>query len=610
MSLGSLLVLVLTRRCDRDCGYCPQSTGDEDMSEGTLDAALDGLVPRLGPPARVKLFGGEPLLRPDLVKRALARLAALAPGTAVELPTHGGGLPAVSGLLARRPEVEVFVSRPDPLAARMPGVVHNFLLVPGEAPATAVRRLASARRLGFSRFNFLPAYFVLWTPAQLTQLAVVFQALRLVLERWSGAGCPAEVVNLTRRGTTPLYNDGLVVDTDGEIYSSNLILAGAVRPHRRRLHLGSVVDPGRLSLPAADAAQVLSDSYSPEILASTRAVDAALTQFCLSLGEVRLEARLASSQLATDEGVEHVLRTYFACNERCQFCYASLSGRPVSLPEITRTLDGIRRRSPASTRISISGGEPAMDPRLGDIVTLSRERGFYDLELQTNAVYLSKRPLVEALVERGVKTFFVSFHSFRPAVYDAVTGSRRQFPLAVKGIKNILSHPEMGKTLQVSINIVLNRLNVAELPEHVDFLHELHPRHGPELSVVFSLMNDAGHLKAPALAVSLRDIAVPLNEAIARCRRWGIGVTEFFGASAPPLCLAEDPLPHANDLPMSQAGIGVYPEDFTGDARGRRAKSAACGACRYGPKCLGVPLEYARLFGVEDLSPIVSGRVR
>ncbi|MBI2384853.1 MAG: hypothetical protein HYV14_02450 [Elusimicrobia bacterium] len=280
-----LLVLVLTRRCERRCGYCPQSFDEADMSEGVLDAALDGFLPRLASPPRVKLFGGEPLLRPDLVTRALERIAALAPGTAVELPTHGKGLPAVEALLARRPEVEVFVSRADPLAARLPGVAHNFLIPPGESPAAAVRRLALARKRGYSRFNFLPAYFVPWTPAQVEGLTRCFAAIRLALSRWAGAGRPVEVLNLARTGTTPLYNDGLVVDTDGEVYNSNLILAAAVRPHRRRLRLGDVLNAERLaSRPAADAAQVLADAFPPGVLASTRSVDAELTAFCRALG--------------------------------------------------------------------------------------------------------------------------------------------------------------------------------------------------------------------------------------------------------------------------------------------------------------------------------------
>lgn len=279
-----LLVLVLTRRCERRCGYCPQSFDDADMSEGTLDAALDGLLPRMASPVRLKLFGGEPLLRPDLVTRALERAAVLSPGLSIELPTHGKGLPAVTALLAKMPSVEVFVSRADPLAAKLRGVVHNFLIPPGEAPASTARRLLLARKRGYDRFNFLPAYFVPWTPAQIKGLTRCFAAIRLVLDRWAKAGRPGEVVNLSRVGSTPLYNDGLVVDTDGEVYNSNLILAAAVRPHRSRLRLGRVLEPESLTArPSADAAQVLRDSFPAEVLASTRAVDAELTAFCRGL---------------------------------------------------------------------------------------------------------------------------------------------------------------------------------------------------------------------------------------------------------------------------------------------------------------------------------------
>lgn len=254
------------------------------MDEATLDAALKGLLPRMAPPARVKLFGGEPLLRPDLVLRSLDIIAASAPGTPVELPTNGRGLPAVAKILAKRPGVEVFVSRPDPRAARLPGVAHNFLIPPGEAPAKTARRFFDARRRGFSRFNFLPAYFVLWTPEQLAGLSAAFAALRIALTRLADAGRPVEVVNLSRTGSTPLYNDGLVVDTDGEIYASNLVLAEAVRPRRGLLRLGHVRSPQRLSARApADFEQVLAASFSIEVLTSTHSADAKLTAFCRDL---------------------------------------------------------------------------------------------------------------------------------------------------------------------------------------------------------------------------------------------------------------------------------------------------------------------------------------
>jgi hypothetical protein len=254
------------------------------MEPATVDAALLGLRPLLAEPARVKLFGGEPLLRPDLVARAADLLDAVAPGTPLELPTHGGGLPAVAGLLSRRKEIEVFCSRASAAAGTVPGAAHNLLIPPGESPARTARRLVDARRMGFARVNFLPAYFVAWTPEQLRGLDVAFQALGSALDALARAGRGVEVLNLSRRGAVPLYNDGLTVDVDGTVYASNLVLAGAVRPRRGELRLGVVDEPELLrERPAAEPARVVEESFPPEVLAGTRAADEALTRFCLGL---------------------------------------------------------------------------------------------------------------------------------------------------------------------------------------------------------------------------------------------------------------------------------------------------------------------------------------
>lgn len=255
------------------------------MSEAVLDAAIAGLLPRLARPRRVKLFGGEPLLRPDLAARALESIRRLAPGTPVELNTHGGGLAEVRELLARHPEVELFVSRPIHEAGRIPRAVYNFLLTPDESLARTVERFLAARAAGFARFNFLPAYFTVWTPAALAGLRARFEAIRRLLAVLDARGLPAETVNLERFASTPLYNDGLVIDVDGEIYSSSLVLTAAVAPRRELLRLGSVSFPELLAPePAATAASLLAEAFPPEVTASTLAVDAELTAFCRGLG--------------------------------------------------------------------------------------------------------------------------------------------------------------------------------------------------------------------------------------------------------------------------------------------------------------------------------------
>ncbi len=317
----------------------------------------------------------------------------------------------------------------------------------------------------------------------------------------------------------------------------------------------------------------------------------------------RLERGVTSSQDGTDAGVEHVLRTGFFCNQRCRFCCVDLSGRRVSLKDIAASLSSIQKGPPGRNRLSISGGEPTTDPRLCDIVKLARAKGFGEIELQTNAVFLSRGALVDSLIDLGVTTFFVSFHSFEPRIYDALTGSRRQYPLALKGIENLLSRPGA----RTAFNIVINRLNYEALPRHVDFLHRLGRRHDRRIELFFSLMNGAGHLKAPSLSVDLRAAAVPLNAALKRCRKLGVAVEKFVGPSAPPVCLADDPAPYFSDYPVDQGDVGIYPQDFDGGRPLLRAKAAACRRCRCDKRCAGVPLEYARLHGVEALRPVAAG---
>ncbi|NNN05585.1 MAG: hypothetical protein HKL90_06760 [Elusimicrobia bacterium] len=292
MRRESLLVLVLTRRCDRRCGFCPQEFSDADMAPDVLDAAISGLLPRLAARPRVKLFGGEPMLRPDLVARALDAVSRAAPRAVVELSTHGGALAAGPGPLAGRARLEVFASRPIPAAARLPGAVLNILLAPGESVVATVARVARGRAAGFRRFNFLPAYFTRWSAGELARLRERFAATRRILERLAERGDLVEVVNLCRASSTPLYNDGLVVDCDGEVYSSNVMLAAAVAPRKAELRLGHIGEPLEKAA-CATSADVVARSVPSDVLAATFAADALLSEFCRNMDAANLGRRAA-----------------------------------------------------------------------------------------------------------------------------------------------------------------------------------------------------------------------------------------------------------------------------------------------------------------------------
>ncbi|MBI5881570.1 MAG: radical SAM protein [Elusimicrobia bacterium] len=276
------LTLVLTRRCPVRCGFCPQAFSDQDMTVPVLEAALKAFGKRLGSSGQIKLFGGEPLVRPDLVRRAVLSAKALGLKGGILLSTHGGLLDdAMVRFLRRHPEVEVAFGRPSPKAGRLPKASLNFVLEPGQKAEKVLSRVRDALALGYRSFNFLPVYFIAWKRGELAELGRSFAGLARLLGGLSKAGIPLEVKNLRRRGRVPLYNDGLCVDTDGSVYSSNLVLASGMEAHAGALRLGHVSEPRRLAPPLSDAAlrSALRQGFSASALKGTEAADARLTEF-------------------------------------------------------------------------------------------------------------------------------------------------------------------------------------------------------------------------------------------------------------------------------------------------------------------------------------------
>jgi MoaA/NifB/PqqE/SkfB family radical SAM enzyme/16S rRNA C1402 (ribose-2'-O) methylase RsmI len=303
------------------------------------------------------------------------------------------------------------------------------------------------------------------------------------------------------------------------------------------------------------------------------------------------EAQAKGSQAAP--GHEAILRVSFACNQACGFCFVDLSGRLVPVDEIERELDSMRPEARRAEYLVISGGEPAAHPRLPDIVELCRRKGFRDILVQTNAVHLSKRSLALKL---GRLSFLVSLHSHVSQTYDELTRSKSQLPLALKGIRNILAI----EGNRVIVNVVVNSLNYAELPAFVDFLDELRRPH--PIVISFSMLNDIGLIRTPKLGIDLGKAAPFLDEAVSRCRTKGVEVASFTGDCSIPVCQLSEPEGRASKSVYSQDDVFYRAKFERGESLGR-AKSPQCRSCRYDGRCRGVPIEYARRFGLAALEP-------
>jgi len=324
------LILVVTRRCDLRCAYCPTvKDGLPDLTPADVRRAIDLFVDLYGG-GEAKLFGGEPLLVPELVAEAF-RYAP--PSVRLWLSTNGTRLTEeVLGWVEARPDSVLTVSldgaprdhdglrrraagsggRGDaagaaqessydavvrwlPRLSRLPG----FTITQTIAPSTASRAADNFRHLlglGVRRFNLLPGYHIPWRPEQIQALEEAFVAIGDEIEATWARGERLYLRNLFVRAPTPFFNAGMVVDVDRAIHPSNLILSGTFDELRGVTALGTLdAPPDRPALDAAAEATpaLLASRLPAHVMAATASVDAALTRLCNRLYAPYLRHRAA-----------------------------------------------------------------------------------------------------------------------------------------------------------------------------------------------------------------------------------------------------------------------------------------------------------------------------
>jgi MoaA/NifB/PqqE/SkfB family radical SAM enzyme len=317
------LILTVTRACNLRCSYCPTvKDGWPSLSPADAVSSLDLFATRFGG-GDVKLFGGEPLLVPDVVRAVFEAASARPAIRRVYLSTNGLGLDDswIEFLRTQSKAILTVSLDGEPADNRrfrhaLPGVPDAYDHVIGLLPrllalprlvvtqtippASAGRASANFRHLralGFHRFNLLPGYYLPWRDDQLAELRRELGLIHdFVVACWDRSE-PLYLRNLFTVAPTPFFNTGLVVDADRAIHPSNVGLSGQLDGLRGRTQAGTLDDPPAPDVLEAKALEInglLAEVLPPGIWRATRAVDGELTRLC---------RRLLAEYLARRRGV-------------------------------------------------------------------------------------------------------------------------------------------------------------------------------------------------------------------------------------------------------------------------------------------------------------------
>lgn len=210
----------------------------------------------------------------------------------------------------------------------------------------------------------------------------------------------------------------------------------------------------------------------------------------------------------------HWVRLTKYCNQRCLFCldrYAQTGG-VVSVASVRRELALGRKRG--LRRVVLSGGEPTVHPEFAAIVALARSLGYEHVQTITNGRRFCYGDFFDQAVAAGLDEATFSLHGNTPALHDRLTRVPGSFVQAVTALRRALATPGFI----VSVDVVINRLNLPVLREHLEFCLSLGVRefdllalvpfgdawkHRDELSVDFSRAEDRAQLHR-ALELSRR----------------------------------------------------------------------------------------------------------
>jgi pyruvate-formate lyase-activating enzyme len=306
------LILTVTRACNLRCSYCPTvKDGWPSLTPEDATRAVDLFAERYGG-GDIKLFGGEPLLVPDVVRAAFEAAERRPEIRRISLSTNGLGLDREwLARVAANPKAVLTLSIDgapedhrrlrralpqiadayDHLHGMLPAILATPRVVVTQtiAPSTAARaaeNFAHLRALGFTRFNLLPGYYLPWQPEQLAALDRGFAAIADAIRGAWRDGRSLYLRNLFTWAPTPFFNTGLVVDADRTIHPSNVGLSRLFDELRGKTQVGTLDDPpsrDTLARAATETNALLAATLEPHVWQSTLAVDAALTRLCDSL---------------------------------------------------------------------------------------------------------------------------------------------------------------------------------------------------------------------------------------------------------------------------------------------------------------------------------------
>lgn len=610
------LMVMCTYKCQFICDYCEVRQSNLEMPLKVLHKAIDLLLTTKSQECQLRFWGGEPLLRWNLIKDGIrfGKKKADKAGKKIKFMITTNGLLLDKEKLAflRKHRVEIMFSLDgDNITNELHRISKGFkknyekilenlkllrdsgldyfvnMVVTPASVESLFKNLYFMKRSGINNVQLCYRNGILWPKGKVNSL---LSEIRRFIKKDNSHNF---LMNFFNDCEPTSLSQEVLVDIDGSLYFDAAIFLEKKYPELRNSYFLGKVNEIReidcLHRSKWELYHIFKNSCSKEqenVLLNNINLGLQLDNFLNGISIASLNSNehpLFISFVKANFYLQKKLikgfniKSFFLhlngpCLNNCLFCKSKRDSHSDLFKVEQKLKDNLRLKF---GRLCIIGNEPLLHPDIMKILDLSKNYGFKNIETMTSGECLCDRAFAEKIIERGVSSFSLPLFAKDEKVHDFIVGRRGSFMQTIIGIKH---------ALYFNANVFIHSNLIKQNMDHIKALEHYVTK---ELMLPFVILP----IRPKTANLTFGELMPAYGEIIEKLK----GVTSLLGF---PLCVVKKVQSNlfktARDISDSMK-IYFLDQNFS--------KIQVCADCKYYSNCSGLFKEYGNYYSLNEIEP-------
>lgn len=290
---------------------------------------------------------------------------------------------------------------------------------------------------------------------------------------------------------------------------------------------------------------------------------------------------------------EVILRITKFCNQGCLFCFTEIDNKTSFSFEVLKIeIDNIILDNAwDNLDFVITWWEPTLNKDLFKVMDYIFNK-WYHITLQSNAVNFSEDFIWKLYKYSSNISFFISFHSHIPKIYDSITSTNSQFELAFEWIRRLVNSFD-----DITLNIVCNKFNKWTLKWYFNFIWKNFYSISSKLKINLSVMSNVyKYNNIDKILVKYDDLVNEINSCLTIIKFYNINIgSDFWWPCDLPFCLGKKLFYYRKTNYSLRSESDRYID---------REKVEECKECKYKNNCSWILKLYIDKYGDAEFKTI------